>query len=151
MNAVSRQPERDERAEREELARLLPAAAGTGLHPDRHRLLKGHVMNEIDFGTQATTGAARRSRRRLVLILAPAAACSLALAAALGGLDGLTGGGGTGVPRSVATAPVASPAGTCGSERVSVVPVSPASASPPRSRPTTSCSPTTTSSRTTPT
>jgi len=110
MNAVSRQPEQDERAEREELARLLPAAAGTGLHPDRHRLLKGHVMNEIDFGTQATTGAARRSRRRLVLILAPAAACSLALAAALGGLDGLTGGGGTGVPRSVATAPVASPA-----------------------------------------
>lgn len=112
MNAVSQQqPEPDERAEREELARLLPAAAEPGLTPDRHRLLKGHVMNEIDFDAPAVAGAARRSRRRLVFVLAPTAvACALALSAALGGFDGLTGGRDTAGPGSVATAPVASPA-----------------------------------------
>ncbi|GAA2639583.1 CU044_5270 family protein [Streptomyces vastus] len=112
MNAVSQQqPERHERAEREELARLLPAADTSGLTPDRHRLLKGHVMNEIDFDAPSAAGAARRSRKRLVFVLAPtAAACALALSVALGGIDALTGGRDTAGPGSVATQPVASPA-----------------------------------------
>lgn len=115
MNAASRhQPEQHERAEREELARLMPAPARPGLTPDRRRLLKDHFMNEIDVHTP-TTAPRRRSRRRLVLILAPtAAACTLALMVGLGGVEDitrLTGIRATADPgNGVAAGPAASPA-----------------------------------------
>ncbi|KRV49155.1 hypothetical protein AQ490_21340 [Wenjunlia vitaminophila] len=115
MNAASRhQPEQHERAEREELARLMPAPARPGLTPDRRRLLKDHFMNEIDVHTLAAAPR-RRFRRRLVLVLVPtAAACALALTVGHDGVENiarLTGIRATADPgSSVAAGPAASPA-----------------------------------------
>lgn len=71
--------EHDEARERAELGSLLPAPAEPELPADRHRLLRGHLMNEI---TEAPRPAPRRNRRfgRLAL---PALAGGLALAVVL--------------------------------------------------------------------
>ena len=60
----------------EELARLLPAPVEADLAPDRHRLLKEHMMQEIQ---EAVRGGRRRPRR----LLAPSAAWKWALAGAV--------------------------------------------------------------------
>ncbi|MEU9042679.1 MULTISPECIES: CU044_5270 family protein [unclassified Kitasatospora] len=74
--------------ERAELDRLLPTPARPGLSPDRHRLLRGHLMSEI-----RETKPERARRGRLGWVALPALAGGLALALVpAGGGDGTTGG-----------------------------------------------------------
>ena len=68
MNATP-QP-RSEQAEREELARLLPAVADPDLSPSRHLLLKEHLMNTVADHNQPTPAKRPRSRRTLALRIA---------------------------------------------------------------------------------
>ncbi|MFF2662741.1 CU044_5270 family protein [Kitasatospora sp. NPDC058032] len=71
--------------ERAELDRLVPGPARPELSADRHRLLRGHLMNEI-----RETKPARARRGRLGWVAVPALAGGLALALVLsnGGADG---------------------------------------------------------------
>ncbi|MDH6112098.1 hypothetical protein P3T36_004925 [Kitasatospora sp. MAP12-15] len=75
MNAAP-QP-RSQQAEREELARLLPAAAEPELLPHRHHLLKDHLMTAVTDNSQP-----KPARRSLTLRLA----LPLGLAAAVAGV-----------------------------------------------------------------
>ncbi|MGQ4365800.1 hypothetical protein [Streptomyces sp. SAS_272] len=74
MNATPHSPQK---SEREELSRLLPAAADPDLSNDRHRLLKEHLMNHVQEESRLT---ARRWR------LATRVVAPLALAAAVAGV-----------------------------------------------------------------
>jgi hypothetical protein len=74
MNATLHSPRS---SEREELSRLLPAAANPDLSRDRHRLLKEHLMNHVQ---EKSRPAGRRWR------LATRVAAPLALAAAVAGV-----------------------------------------------------------------
>lgn len=70
------------------------------LPPDRHQLLRGHLMSEIS--QENTTASARTKRRRLGWVAVPALAGGLALAVVLSGGDG--------TPRvKSAQAPIAAP------------------------------------------
>ena len=85
MNATP-QP-RSEQAEREVLARLLPAAADPDLSPSRHLLLKEHLMNTVADHHRTTPAKRPRSRRTLALRIAiPAglAAAGIAIASLTG-------------------------------------------------------------------
>lgn len=85
MNATPRS--RCEQAEREELARLLPAAADPDLSPSRLLLLKEHLMDTVAEHHQPTPAKRPRSRRALALrIVIPAglAAAGIAVAALTG-------------------------------------------------------------------
>ncbi|MGW1882285.1 CU044_5270 family protein [Streptomyces sp. NPDC001970] len=73
-------------AERADLALLLPSPTNPDLSADRRRLLKEHLMQEID---RSTAPAPVRRRRRPVLMLAAATACVAALTVGLGGIDAL--------------------------------------------------------------
>ncbi|MER6434661.1 hypothetical protein ABT272_45220 [Streptomyces sp900105245] len=73
MNATPHTPHS---SEREELSRLLPAAADPDLSSDRHRLLEEHLMNHM----QEKSRTAKRWR------LATRVAAPLALAAAVAGV-----------------------------------------------------------------
>ncbi|MEU8920962.1 hypothetical protein AB0D10_08485 [Kitasatospora sp. NPDC048545] len=76
MSATPR--DRSDRADREEMARLLPAAAAPELDQGRFLLMKDHLMDSI-----ADTAAPRRASRRRTLLLR--AALPLGLAAAVAG------------------------------------------------------------------
>ncbi|NYI06929.1 CU044_5270 family protein [Allostreptomyces psammosilenae] len=90
MNATPRR--RPETVEREELGRLLPAPADPELPPDRHRLLKEHLMQEINQDRAATAAASRRPRRLATLALAPlVAAAAVAGVLVTGGVSPLGG------------------------------------------------------------
>ncbi|MFJ2577417.1 hypothetical protein [Kitasatospora aureofaciens] len=83
MNATPRP--RSDQAEREKLARLLPAPAHPELPPGRHLLLKEHVMDTITADTRRT--ARRRTpalRVALPVGLAAALAAGVAVTAATG-------------------------------------------------------------------
>jgi hypothetical protein len=75
----------DPAAERAELARLLPAASVADLPDDRHRLLRGYLMDEIARSAQpesARPAAGRRWPDRLRLVRRPRlVACSAATVA----------------------------------------------------------------------
>ncbi|GAA1386662.1 CU044_5270 family protein [Kitasatospora putterlickiae] len=74
--------------ERAELDRLVPGPARPELSADRHRLLRGHLMSEIQ-----ETGPARARRGRIGWVAVPALAGGLALALVLSS-------GGEGAPAS---------------------------------------------------
>jgi len=96
MNATP-QP-RSEQAEREVLARLLPAAADPDLSPSRHLLLKEHLMKTVAEHNQPAPAKRPRSRRALALRIAiPAGLAAVGVAIA-----SLTG-------HSVSASPQASP------------------------------------------
>ncbi|GAA1397498.1 hypothetical protein GCM10009639_34940 [Kitasatospora putterlickiae] len=88
MNATPEDLSRQ--AEREELARLLPAAAARGLSPHRHLLRKEHLLNAITEEQRPATAPRRpRLARRLALPFGLAvAAAGIALVALPGGQDG---------------------------------------------------------------
>ncbi|WP_042408968.1 hypothetical protein [Streptacidiphilus carbonis] len=78
---------RCDQAEREELARLLPAAGDPELSPSRHLLLKEHLMNTVADHNRRIRARRPRSRRTLALRIAlPAglAAAGIAIAASAG-------------------------------------------------------------------
>ncbi|MFJ9846379.1 CU044_5270 family protein [Kitasatospora sp. NPDC101155] len=79
------------------------------LPPDRHQLLRGHLMSEIS--RENTTATVRPKRRRLGWVAVPALAGGLALAAVL------SSGGGT-PPVKPAQAPIAAPAPSGGKAQV---------------------------------
>ncbi|MFB6892791.1 hypothetical protein ACFCX4_26160 [Kitasatospora sp. NPDC056327] len=80
-----------QQAEREELARLLPAAAARGLSPHRHLLRKEHLMNAVLDDTRAAAAPARRRRLALRVAL-PVGLAAAAAGVALTGLPGSTAG-----------------------------------------------------------
>lgn len=82
---MSPKPPRPTQAEREELARLLPVPAERDLHGRRHRLLKDHLMREIQHHTDAAA-TSRTWRRRLTFAAIPLAAGAMAVTLATGGL-----------------------------------------------------------------
>jgi hypothetical protein len=85
MNATPQR--RSEQAEREELARLLPAAANPDLSRSRHLLLKEHLMNTVADHNRSHPAKPSRSRRTLALRIAiPAglAAAGIAIASLTG-------------------------------------------------------------------
>ncbi|MEU6220199.1 CU044_5270 family protein [Streptomyces sp. NPDC047022] len=84
---MSRKSSRPTPAERAEIARLLPVPADRDLFPGRHRLLKAHLLDEIQKGTGASSFS-RRSGRRLAFVLAPVVAGAMAAALAIGALPG---------------------------------------------------------------
>lgn len=90
-----------ERAEREELARLLPSPGDPVLPNDRHDLLKGHLMAELTAQaaplpeTATVPGRrARTPRRRFAVVAVPLATTAAVVAAVLAG----TAGSGTATP-----------------------------------------------------
>ncbi|MFF7736602.1 CU044_5270 family protein [Streptomyces sp. NPDC007984] len=82
---MSRKPPRPTQAEREEVARLLPAPAERDLPGHRHQNLKDQLMREFQHSTAAATEPRRRYRRRLAWAAVPLVAGSLAVAVAMGG------------------------------------------------------------------
>ncbi|MDH6577069.1 hypothetical protein [Kitasatospora sp. MAP5-34] len=82
MNATPQH--RSQRAERAELARLLPAVADPELSPHRHLLLKEHLMDTV-------TENSRRTARRRTLTLRVALPLGLAAAVAGVALTAVTG------------------------------------------------------------
>ncbi|MER7667074.1 CU044_5270 family protein [Kitasatospora sp. NPDC096128] len=64
----------------------MPEQGEPVLPPDRHQLLRGHLMSEIS--RENTTAGARTKRRRLGWVAVPALAGGLALAVVLSGGDG---------------------------------------------------------------
>lgn len=87
---MSRQPYGLSPAEREELARMLPAPADRDLPAGRRPVLKEHLMQEIEQQTPpgSAPAPARRGRRRLTAIAVP-----VAIAAATGAAFTVLGGG----------------------------------------------------------
>ncbi|MGW4160749.1 CU044_5270 family protein [Streptomyces sp. NPDC004788] len=67
------------------MARLLPVTAERDLPERRQRLLKDHLMREIQHGTDAAAKPWTRRRRRLTLTAIPLAA-GMAVALAIGGV-----------------------------------------------------------------
>lgn len=67
---MNHQPYGPSPAEREELARILPAPADQDLPAGRRPVLKEHLMHEIE---QTTVASAPRRRRRLTAIAVPVA------------------------------------------------------------------------------
>ncbi|MFF9512482.1 CU044_5270 family protein [Streptomyces sp. NPDC014724] len=82
---MSPKPPMPTQAEREEMARLLPVPAERDLPGRRHRLLKDHLMREIQHGTDAAAKPCARHRRRLTFTAIPLAA-AMAVALATGGV-----------------------------------------------------------------
>ncbi len=91
--------ERDDAGERAELGRLLPAPARPELSADRHQLLRGHLMSEINEEPKPVRGRGRRYG----WVALPALAGGLALAVVLSS----GGGGGTPAVPGVAAGPSA--------------------------------------------
>lgn len=88
-----------QQAEREELARLLPAAAARGLSPHRHLLRKDHLLNVITEDARPAAAPRRPGlARRLALPVGLAVAAALI---ALATLPGGQGGSPATSPRSV--------------------------------------------------
>ncbi|MFI2411760.1 CU044_5270 family protein [Streptomyces sp. NPDC018947] len=86
---MSPKPPRPTQAEREEMARLLPAPAERDVPGRRHQLLRNHLMREIEHSTRtATAEFPTRRRRRLTFTAIPLAAGATALALATGGVFG---------------------------------------------------------------
>ncbi|MFI8829041.1 CU044_5270 family protein [Streptomyces sp. NPDC053431] len=84
---MSPKPPRPTQAEREEMARLLPVPAERDLPGRRHRLLKDHLMREIQHNTDAAPALPRtRHRRRVTFAAIPLAAGAMALTLATGGM-----------------------------------------------------------------
>lgn len=80
-------PPRPTLAEREEMARLLPAPTERDLPGRRHQLLKDHLMREIQHNAAVGTATSRpRPRRRWAFAAVPLAAGATAVALATGGL-----------------------------------------------------------------
>jgi hypothetical protein len=84
---LSPKPSRPTRAEREEMARLLPVPAERDLPGSRHQLLKGLLMHEIQQKTAAPQQP-RIPRRRLAFVAVPLVAGAMAAALAAGGVLG---------------------------------------------------------------
>ncbi|MGW3493770.1 CU044_5270 family protein [Streptomyces sp. NPDC001020] len=82
---MSPKPPRPTQAEREEMTRLLPVPAERDLPGRRHRLLKEHLMREIQQSTDAAAKPWTRHRRRLAFTAIPLAA-GMAVALAVGGV-----------------------------------------------------------------
>ncbi|MGW4897050.1 CU044_5270 family protein [Kitasatospora sp. NPDC004240] len=92
--------------EHAELGRLLPAPARPRLSADRHQLLRGHLMSEINTEHATTTAPVRRHRSLLGRVALPALVGGLALTLVL-----TAGGGeGTSTPRPGAAGAPASTA-----------------------------------------
>lgn len=84
-----------ERAEREELARLLPSPGDPVLTSDRHDLLKDHLMTELTARAaqlpETATAPGRRTRaprRRFAVVAVPLATAAAVVAAVLTGAVG---------------------------------------------------------------
>lgn len=92
MNATPRH--RSQQAEREELARLLPAAADPELTPDRHFLLKEYLMDTV-------TEHSRSAAKRRTLALRVALPIGVAAAVAVAGFTLTTGAGHSPAPAPV--------------------------------------------------
>lgn len=80
--SISRRQEQP--VSREELAQLLPAPTQPALPPDRHQLLKEHVMQEIGIESKPTPRATKTKRFTWIALPAGVAALAVAAVAMLG-------------------------------------------------------------------
>ncbi len=84
MNAAFRRTPQVDADELSDLAELLPAPGSPVLSVDRHRHLKEHVMNHIEWESTAATAGRKPRLRRLAWRLVPATAAVVAVAVGLG-------------------------------------------------------------------
>ncbi|MFI9101237.1 CU044_5270 family protein [Streptomyces fildesensis] len=83
-----KQPEPCERTQSQQKAQVLPAPPYTDMAPDRHRVLKDHLMREIDHHgrTSPHRGTFRPTRRMVLTWVAAGAAGTAAVTAGVGAL-----------------------------------------------------------------